>query len=163
MQQPGFRAYIRFAVLIGCVAAISACRPNAVEENAGPVVAQSTDSTRNAAAQRNRSSATQGVDFDEDERKKFTRVELMIQARFAGVTVVPSGGGYTIKIRGTGSFSSSNEPLIVVDGTQRQTGALARISPLDVVRIEVVKDGTASFYGARGANGVIVIKTRQSR
>ena len=102
------------------------------------------------------------VEFPESERPKYARVENMIQARFAGVVVTPNGSGFAIKIRGTGSFTSSNEPLLVVDGTVRQNGTLNRISPLDVARIEIVKDGMASFYGSRGANGVILITTTRS-
>jgi TonB-dependent SusC/RagA subfamily outer membrane receptor len=161
MEHAGLRAYVRFAVA-GCLAVSSGCAPLSGEQDASPDNARGADSTRRAVAQRNRSSATQGIDFDESERGKYTRVELMIQARFAGVQVTQSGSGFTIKVRGTGSFTSSNEPLIVVDGALRSTGSLSRISPLDVERIEVVKDGTASFYGSRGANGVILITTRRT-
>lgn len=84
----------------------------------------------------------------------------MIQAHFAGVQVTQQGGNYTIQIRGVGSFGSSNEPLVIVDGATRTVADLGRVSPLDVQRIEVFKDAAASFYGSRGANGVIVITTR---
>lgn len=162
MERARLQAYFRFAAVGSCLAVSAGCGPRLGEQAASPEDVPSADSTRRAVAQRNRSSATQGIDFDETERSKYSRVELMIQARFAGVQVIPSGGGFTIKIRGTGSFTSSNEPLIVVDGALRSTGALSRISPLDVERIEVVKDGTASFYGSRGANGVILITTRRT-
>src|SRR5262249_50196696 len=121
------------------------------------------DSAKRVLAERNRGSAGQVVEFQESERRKYTRVENMIQARFAGVDVTPSGSGFAIRIRGTGSFASSNEPLLVVDGSIRQNGTLKFISPLDVERIEIVKDGMASFYGSRGANGVILITTRRAR
>jgi TonB-dependent SusC/RagA subfamily outer membrane receptor len=101
------------------------------------------------------------VDFEEAERSRFTRVEQMIQARFSGVQVFPKGGGYTIQIRGTGSFGSSNEPLVIIDGASRSTADLGAIDPRDVERIAVVKDAAASFYGVRGANGVIMITTRR--
>jgi len=81
--------------------------------------------------------------------------------RFSGVQVTPKGGGFAIQIRGTGSFASNNEPLVIVDGATRSTSDLGRIDPRDVERIEVVKDAAASFYGVRGANGVILIKTRR--
>jgi TonB-dependent SusC/RagA subfamily outer membrane receptor len=103
------------------------------------------------------------VEFPESERPKYARVENMIQARFAGVDVTPRGGGFAIKIRGTGSLTSSNEPLLVIDGAIAPSGTLNRISPLDVERIEILKDGMASFYGSRGANGVILITTRRGR
>jgi TonB-dependent SusC/RagA subfamily outer membrane receptor len=120
------------------------------------------DSSRNAA-ERNRSAATQAVDFDEGERSRFTRVEHMIQAHFAGVQVTPAGNGFSIRIRGTGSFGSSNEPLVLIDGASRSTADLRGVNPRDVERIEIMKDAAASFYGVRGANGVIVIKTTRAR
>ena len=121
------------------------------------------DSARHAVAERNRSAATQVVDFDEGERSRFTRVEHMIQAHFAGVQVTPAGNGFSIRIRGTGSFGSSNEPLVLIDGASRSTADLRGVNPRDVERIEIMKDAAASFYGVRGANGVIVIKTTRAR
>ena len=137
-----------------------ACHPPSAEWQ---LAAHEADSTKRVLAERNRGSAGQMVEFPESERPKYARVENMIQARFAGVEVTPRGSGFAIKIRGTGSFTSSNEPLFIVDGSVAQSGTLNRISPLDVERIEVVKDGMASFYGSRGANGVIVITTRRGR
>jgi len=101
------------------------------------------------------------VTFDDAERARFTRVEQMIQARFSGVQVLPSGGNFTIQIRGTGSFGSGNEPLVVIDGATRTVRDLGSVHPREVMRIEVMKDAAASFYGSRGANGVIVITTRR--
>jgi TonB-dependent SusC/RagA subfamily outer membrane receptor len=158
MKYREVHACVPFAVVACCLVASADCRPPSADRG-DP---SGADSSRRVGAQRNRSSAGQTIDFEESERRKYTRVEHMIQARFAGVQVVSSGGGFAIKIRGTGSFSTSNEPLIVVDGSIRASGALNRISPLDVERIEILKDGTASFYGARGANGVILITTRRA-
>jgi len=150
----------RKGVLFSALLAGLACQPPSAEWQRSALEA---DSAKRVLAQRNRGSAGQVVEFEETERRKYTRVENMIQARFAGVVVTPNGSGFSIKIRGTGSFTSSNEPLLVVDGTIRQNGTLNRISPLDVERIEIVKDGMASFYGSRGANGVILITTKQGR
>lgn len=121
------------------------------------------DSLRAAQAERGRSSATQSIDFSPEERGKFTRVEQMLQARFSGVQVEPSGGGYIIRIRGSSSLGSSrSEPLIVIDGASRSTGDLATLQPREVQRIEVMKDGAASIYGSRASNGVIRITTVRS-
>jgi TonB-dependent SusC/RagA subfamily outer membrane receptor len=124
---------------------------------------RSADSAKKALADRSPSSATQAVTFDESERSRFTRVEQMIQAHFAGVRVTPKGGGFSIQIRGAGSFATSNEPLVLVDGVTRTTADLGGVNPKDVVRIEVIKDAAASYYGVRGANGVIVITTKRGR
>lgn len=124
---------------------------------------RSLDSLRTAQAERGRTSATQSIDFSHEERLKFNRVEQMIQARFSGVQVLPSGGGYSITIRGSSSLGSSrSEPLIIIDGASRSTGDLGTISTREVQRIEVMKDGAASIYGSRGSNGVIRITTVRS-
>ena len=72
-----------------------------------------------------------------------------------GVTVV----GETITIRGGSSLSLDNEPLFVIDGTVYESSqeADSAISVNDIEKIEVLKDG--AIYGARGANGVIMITT----
>lgn len=163
MRHPEVYRYVRFALMGTSLAASDACvRHSSVEGDDERAKAQGAESARSAAAQRSQSSATQAVDFDESERSRFTRVEQMIQTHFAGVQVTQNGGNYMIQIRGTGSFGSSNEPLIVIDGVRRATADLRSVSPKDVVRIEIMKDAAASFYGSRGANGVIVIKTRRA-
>ena len=86
----------------------------------------------------------------------------MIQARFTGVTVTPSANGFMIRIRGSASLALSNEPLILIDGVSRASLDLRSIDPRVVERIEIVKDGAASFYGSRGANGVVIITTTRA-
>jgi TonB-dependent starch-binding outer membrane protein SusC len=75
-------------------------------------------------------------------------------------------GGIAVRIRGNGSINASMEPLYVIDGLAIQPGpggALVGINPHDIESIEVLKDAASlSFYGMRGANGVIVIKTKHS-
>ena len=90
----------------------------------------------------------------------------MLVGRFPGVDVRQLANGTTsIRIRGSRSFRSSEEPLIVVDGIPQTNGgqALMDMSPRDVESIEVLKDAAAtSVFGTRGANGVILISTRRS-
>lgn len=90
----------------------------------------------------------------------------MLVGRFPGVEVRQlSNGTASIRIRGSRSFRSSEEPLIVVDGIPQISGsqALIDLSPHDVESIEVLKDAAAtSVFGSRGANGVILISTRRS-
>jgi TonB-dependent SusC/RagA subfamily outer membrane receptor len=152
---------LRVAILATCLVTIAGCVRQSAQPDVGATTQASADSARNANQERSRSSATQAVSFDDAERARFTRVEQMIQARFSGVQVIPNGGNFTIQIRGTGSFGSSNEPLVVIDGAVRTVRDLGSVHPREVVRIEVMKDAAASFYGARGANGVIVITTRR--
>lgn len=102
----------------------------------------------------------------EKMRKNSPRtVADMLVGRFPGVEVRPlPNGSATIRIRGSRSFRSGEEPLIVVDGIPQHNGAqaLMDMSPRDVESIEVLKDAAASsVYGSRGANGVILIATRK--
>jgi TonB-dependent SusC/RagA subfamily outer membrane receptor len=162
VRHHGVYDHLRFAMLASYLVAVVGCVRHSAQPDAGSTTQASSDSTRNANQERSRSSATQAVSFDDAERARFTRVEQMIQARFSGVQVIPNGGSFTIQIRGTGSFGSSNEPLVVIDGAVRTIRDLSTLHPREVTRIEVMKDAAASFYGARGANGVIVITTRRS-
>jgi TonB-dependent SusC/RagA subfamily outer membrane receptor len=102
---------------------------------------------------------------DELRDMRVSRVEEMLEGRFAGVeaTRLPAGG-IAVRIRGATSVNGSNEPLYVVDGQPIQAepgGALRWLNPQDVERIQVLKDiGSTAFYGVRGANGVILITTK---
>ncbi|WP_264537836.1 SusC/RagA family TonB-linked outer membrane protein [Flavobacterium sp. N1736] len=106
-----------------------------------------------------------------------------LQGKVAGLQITQNsaqpGGGFNIQIRGAGSINASNDPLIVVDGfpitnleqpgsgnrydggTQ---GVLNSFNPNDIESIDVLKDASASaIYGARAANGVIMITTKKGK
>ena len=84
-----------------------------------------------------------------------------------GVQVISSSGdpassGSSIRIRGIGSMSASNTPLYIVDGMPYD-GSISDINPNDVESMSVLKDAAASaIYGARGANGVVLITTKRA-
>ncbi len=87
-----------------------------------------------------------------------------IAGRLAGVQVTTSEGSpgatATIRVRGGGSITQDNSPLYVVDGVQVED-ALNVLAPQDIENIDVLKDASATaIYGARGANGVIIITTK---
>lgn len=93
------------------------------------------------------------------------RVEQALQGRTAGVVVMQNSGqpgsGATVRIRGIGTTGDA-EPLYVVDGMP--VGGIDYLNPSDIASIEVLKDASATaIYGARGANGVVMITTRQGR
>lgn len=160
MRRFSMHRFVPLAMALASAAMVAACSGNsAARSGTAPETAINADSARSATAERSRSSASQAVDFEGEERSRFSRVEQMIQAHFSGVTVVSTGGGYSIRIRGTGSLASGNEPLVIIDGASRTPADLRSVNPLEVKRIEIVKDGAAAFYGSRGANGVIVITT----
>ena len=93
-------------------------------------------------------------------------VDNAMQGRVAGAEIMSTtgepGATTTIRIRGTRSVEASNEPLIVVDGVVDAIADLNDINPEDIESITVLKDASsAAIYGARGANGVILVTTRQ--
>ena len=112
-------------------------------------------------------SATQ-MDSKTIEAHVSTNVTSALAGAAPGVQIVNSSGDPasntpTIRIRGIGSMSASNNPLIVVDGMPFD-GSLATINPNDVESMTVLKDASASaIYGARGANGVVLITTKKGR
>ena len=85
----------------------------------------------------------------------YTNMYDYLRGRVAGVSIGPDN---SITIRGKNSINSSTEPLFILDGTPINN--LDSINPKDVESVEVLKDGSASIYGVRGANGVIIITTR---
>lgn len=86
-----------------------------------------------------------------------------MQGRVSGVTVVNShapGGDASVLVRGLGTINN-NTPLYVIDGVPTK-GGLSQINPNDIESISVLKDASsAAIYGARGANGVIIITTKR--
>lgn len=95
-------------------------------------------------------------------------VEKILEGRVAGVTVSRAqDGGIAVRIRGSTSFYGNNEPLYILDGVPFEpgpSGSLTGISPYDIESIKVLKDAAdVAIYGARGANGVIVVKTKRSK
>ena len=87
--------------------------------------------------------------------------------KVAGIQATTGDGGPgaspTIRIRGIGSLSASSAPLYIVDGAPYENG-IATLNPNDIASITVLKDASASaIYGARGANGVIIITTKKAQ
>ena len=94
-------------------------------------------------------------------------IEKVLQGRISGVVVSRAAdGGLAVQIRGQGSVYGSNQPLYVIDGVAIEPGpggSLSGLSPYDIESIKVLKDpADLSMYGSRGANGVIVIKTKKA-
>jgi TonB-linked SusC/RagA family outer membrane protein len=90
-----------------------------------------------------------------------------LNGRLAGVTATTAEGSpdadIRIRVRGGMSITGDNSPLYVIDGVQMEN-ALSFVSPQDIQSIDVLKDAAAtSIYGARGANGVILITTKSGR
>ncbi|RYU77236.1 SusC/RagA family TonB-linked outer membrane protein [Hymenobacter persicinus] len=91
-----------------------------------------------------------------------------LTGRLAGVQLTsaegtPGNANVQIRVRGGGSITQDNSPLYVVDGIQVEN-ALSVVSPQDIASVDVLKDASATaIYGARGANGVVIITTKKGR
>ena len=104
-----------------------------------------------------------------------TNVAQGLQSRVAGVQITQNssapGGNVSVRIRGTNSINGTSEPLYVVDGIQvSNSGGITELSPLstinpsDIESVDVLKDASATaIYGARGANGVVLITTKRGK
>jgi len=106
------------------------------------------------------------VTAEDIQRSPDGSLDKAMAGKFAGVWISRgSDGGMRIRIRGTTSLMGNQEPLYVIDGVAVQSGPggnLTGIVPADIESIEVLKDAIAtSLYGIRGANGVILIKTKR--
>ncbi len=106
------------------------------------------------------------VTAEDIERAPGKPIEELLMSRFPGVQVTRApDGGIAVRIRGTTSIHGSNEPLYVIDAFPIRPGpggSLFGINPYDIESIEVLKDAASTtMYGVRGANGVIVITTKQ--
>lgn len=127
--------------------------------------------------------AVTSVKGEELEKQPATSIDQMLQGRAAGVQIVSNSGdpgaGVDIRIRGAGSISAGNDPLYVVDGmpiistpfdntdagrSVARINPIADINPSDIERIDVLKDANAAaIYGARAANGVIIVTTKRGK
>lgn len=90
----------------------------------------------------------------------------LLQGQVAGMQVLSTGGvagdnNISMKIHGSGSLTSSAEPLFIVDGIQSSSSAVMAMNPNDILNITVLSDASStSIYGAQGANGVVFVTTK---
>lgn len=140
---------------------------------------------------RNITGAVSSISLKQIEDLPLATFENAIQGQIAGVQVTEASGepgaGANIRVRGIGSISAGNEPLYVIDGFpisknvalgvqgdnfRRGSGRfrppsqnpLANLNPNDIESIQVLKDASsASIYGSRGSNGVILITTKRGK
>ena len=117
--------------------------------------------------------AIASVSGEELEKMQVASFDQAIQGRAAGVYVTSNsgqpGGGISVRIRGIGSINNSN-PLYVIDGVivgagnSETSNPLATLNPNDIESVEVLKDAaSAAIYGARAANGVVLITTKRGK
>ena len=96
-----------------------------------------------------------------------SNISNALAGQMSGVQIISSNGApgsdATIRIRGIGSMSASNAPLYILDGVPYD-GSISSINPADIESMTVLKDAAANaIYGARGANGVVLINTKRGK
>jgi len=106
-------------------------------------------------------SAVSSLNSKEMDFTRYNNMYQLIQGQFPGVSVE----GTNIIVRGTNTFygAEGNAALIVIDGAIVTSSDLSNLSPVDVASIDVLKDGSSSVYGSRGANGVVIIETKKGK
>lgn len=119
--------------------------------------------------------AIASISSEDFQKGNIVNPEQLLAGKLAGVSITPPsgqpGGGSQIRIRGGSSLNASNDPLYVIDGVPLDNNgisgaanALSFINPQDIETFTVLKDASAAaIYGARAANGVILITTKKGR
>ena len=111
--------------------------------------------------------SAQNVDNKKIELRPITSATKALEGNVSGLLMTSGTGqpgtGASIRVRGFGSINASNDPLYVLDGIPYD-GSLNSINPSDIESITVLKDASAgALYGARGANGVVLITTKAGK
>jgi TonB-linked SusC/RagA family outer membrane protein len=146
--------------------------------------AQTNNGTGLNIDKRDQTTSTVTLNARDVETLQATTIDQAIQGRLPGVDIVSNSGdpgaGMSIKIRGTSSINGISNPLIVVDGVpfdtqvpsdfnfatanNTQYADLLSIAPSDIEDISILKDAAATaVWGARAANGVLIIKTKRGK
>ncbi|MDR3134010.1 MAG: TonB-dependent receptor [Prevotellaceae bacterium] len=116
------------------------------------------------ATRRAYTGAASTIKGEEIVKRQSSNITNVLAGQVAGLQTAGASGqpgsSSSIRIRGLGSYSASSAPLFVVDGMPYE-GDMENINPADIESINVLKDASSSsLYGARGANGVIIITTK---
>ena len=136
--------------ILAVSALLSSCSVFRISEYATPPSEKVLDIGYGKEIRGNLSSSVSSLDVNTD-KTIYRNIYELIQGKCAGVMV----NGTSITIRGENSINSSTEPLFIVNGAPQTS--IDWINPNDVKSIDVLKDSATAIYGARGANGVIVI------
>ncbi len=111
--------------------------------------------------------AVSGINQQDIKSRPVTNALQAMQGKVAGVDISSNerpGSVGSINIRGVRSLTASNSPLFVVDGIPLITGGIDNFNPNDIESIDILKDASATaIYGSRGANGVVIVTTKQGK
>ncbi len=119
-------------------------------------------------ARRDLTGSVSKIDMDEIMKTPVTNFDQALTGKIAGVVVSTADGALgaeaNITIRGNNSLTQSSAPLYIIDGFPTESSMAVSLNSADIESIDVLKDASATaIYGARGANGVIVITTKQGQ
>lgn len=105
------------------------------------------------------------LEIDDLKDTPVSSVDQMMQGKLSGVNVMPDnmpGGGVAVRVRGFSTIRN-NDPLYIIDGVPVE-GGMNFLNPNDIASMQVLKDASsASIYGARAANGVVIITTKRGK
>ncbi len=115
----------------------------------------------------NLTGAVSAVNFEEVANTPLANTTNMLQGRLPGVVLTNNGAqagkdNPEIRIRGIGTLSDNNNPMVLIDGVESDVSQISDIAPHDIASVSVLKDAaSASIYGVRAANGVILVTTKR--
>lgn len=152
------------ALLSLTIAASGACHHSARVAGT-PLPIDTLDNVHSTSVREYGSGAVRSLGPEEIARLRVRRVEELLAGRVPGLRVLPTpDGGFMVRIRGLTTLHGNAEPLYIIDGvpvTLLPGEDLTWLDPAEILRIDVLKDpAETSMYGVRGANGVIVIRTK---
>ncbi|WP_242674923.1 SusC/RagA family TonB-linked outer membrane protein [Niastella populi] len=120
-----------------------------------------------AVKKRDVTGAVAGINEKDIKSRPVNDALQAMQGKVAGVDISSTerpGTVATVNVRGVRSLTASNSPLYVVDGIPLMTGGIEYLNPNDIESIDVLKDASATaIYGSRGANGVVIVTTKQGK
>ena len=157
-----------FAVAFLAIAAfLAGCGRSGGDPSPGPTP---TDRARPEGARTaGQTSSISAIEGEDMRQAGSQRIEEFLNGRVPGLQVLrDEAGKYQLRIRGASSLGNSDEePLLIIDGMPVAQGgnseALRVLDTRDVARVEVLKDASqTAMYGSRGANGVLIIRTRRN-
>lgn len=138
--------------LAACVAIVCSCGPSGKVQNEY-LQDTAVDVGYGSMPQSSLTTSVSQIALD-DNAYTYSNMLDYIRGKVPGVMVV----GDKIQIRGINSINSSTDPLVMIDGVE--ASSINDVAPVDVYSVSVLKDASASIYGVRGANGVILITTK---
>jgi len=120
-----------------------------------------------SAKRKDLTGAVSSISGAELEKTPIANVADALKGKIAGVVVTSTSGApeadIVVRVRGGISITQDNSPLYIIDGVPSESG-LQGLSPLDILTIDVLKDASSTaIYGSRGANGVVIISTKQGK